>query len=591
MKILDVDSKVEYEIDVKSQGENKSVCPKCSENRKEKHKKLKCFSFNKHLNVGYCNHCVTKFIGKVDWKPIEKVVYKKPVWRNNTELSDKVIKWFESRKINQKTLIDFKVTEGLEWMPQVEKEVNTIQFNYFRHGDFINTKFRSATKDFKLISGAELIFYNIDSVIGYSEVIICEGEIDCMTLVQCGFPNTISVPNGAGSSSLVFLDSAIDLFDDDTKFIIAVDNDEAGLKLRNELVRRLGFENCKEVTFLDCKDANECLMKYDLEAVMKCVADAKEFPINGVFSAKDINKEIDDYYYNGLPKGDTIGLPEFDELLKFHKGYITTITGIPNMGKSEILDFICVRLNIVSGWKFAMYSPENHPLELHFSKFAEKFIGKTFNKNDPNRMSKEELDMVKTHFDNNFFFIKPEEDFTLDNILNSVKILIRRNGINAFIIDAWNKVDHKYTSNETQYISKELDKLAMFCEINNVHLFLVAHPTKLKKEPSGAWEVPTLYSINGSANFFNKTSNGLSIGRDGDGLTDIYIQKVKFKHWGQQGMVKWSWNRVNGRYYKGFPDDRNWLLTPPQEGEVVAYIDIPYTDGIRNARLSNASEF
>lgn len=235
------------------------------------------------------------------------------------------------------------------------------------------------------------------------------------------------------------------------------------------------------------------------------------------------------------------------------------------MGKSEVLDFICIRLNIVSGWKFAMYSPENHPLELHFSKFAEKYIGKTFNKFDNDRMNKMELDAVKKHFNNNFFFIKPEEDFTLDNILASVKTLIRRNGINAFIIDAWNKIDHKYTSNETQYISKELDKLAMFCEINNVHLFLVAHPTKLKKEPSGAWETPTLYSINGSANFFNKTSNGLSIGRDSDGLTEVYIQKVKFKHWGQQGLVKWAWNKLNGRYYKNIADNTNWLISDAEQ--------------------------
>jgi twinkle protein len=564
VKIIDLETKTEYEVDLKSNGENKQICPKCSESRKEKNKKLKCFSFNKQLNVGYCNHCTTRFAGKNDFKPTEKVVYKKPIWKNNTNLSDKALRWFEQRGISQTTLNQFKIAEGLEYMPQQEKEVNTVQFPYFRHGELINIKYRDGLKNFKLSSGAELVFYNIDSIIGCDEVIICEGEIDCMSIYQSGFKNVISVPNGAGASSLVYLDSAIDLFDDETKYIIAVDNDAAGLKLRNELVRRLGFENCKEVIFGNCKDANECLQKNGIQGVIDAIANAKEFPITGVFTAKDIDSQIDDYYNNGLPKGENIGMVEFDRLLKFHKGYITIITGVPNMGKSEVLDFICVKLNVLHDWKFALYSPENHPLQLHFSKIAEKFIGKVFSQNENGRMSKMELSLVKEHFNKNFFFIKPETDFTLDSILQSVKTLVKRHGVNAFVIDAWNKLDHQYTNNETQYISKELDKLAMFCEVNNVHLFLVAHPTKLKKLPSGEWETPTLYSINGSSNFFNKAANGLSVGRDTEGFTEVYVQKVKFKHWGQQGLVKWAWNRNNGRYYSGYEDNTNWLIKGEQ---------------------------
>lgn len=592
LKIVNVSTKVEHIIEVRKQGENQMTCPECSATRKKSTEK--CFSFNTQKKAGRCNHCDATFVEKQEvFKVVESQVYTKPAWKNNTNLSEKVVKWFEdSRGINQDTLKHFNISEGIEWMPQTRKEMNTIQFNYFRGGELVNIKYRSGSKDFKLHSGAELVFYNIDSVIGAKEVVICEGEIDCMTIHQCGVKQVISVPNGAGASNLTYLDSAINLFGDDTTFVIAVDSDDAGNKLEQELVRRLGSENCKRVVFKDCKDANECLVKYGANEVLTSFNHPKEYPLHGIFTAKDIDEDINDFYENGLPKGCGININEFDELLKFHLGYITTITGIPNMGKSEVLDFIITRLNIFHNWKFALYSPENHPLQLHFSKFAEKFIGKRFDKTNFDRMTVDELALMKQHFNSNMFFIKPEEDFTLDSILKSVKALVRKHGVNAFVIDAWNKVEHKWTNNETQYISKELDRLAMFCEKNNVHLFLVAHPTKLQKDKkSGEWEVPTLYSINGSAHFFNKTANGIVVGRDGNGLTEVHIQKVKFKHWGQQGVLKMAWNRDNGRYYVGTADNTNWLISEPTTKEDISYIDTAYTNAIRNVGLSNIDDF
>jgi twinkle protein len=251
-------------------------------------------------------------------------------------------------------------------------------------------------------------------------------------------------------------------------------------------------------------------------------------------------------------------LAEFDKFVRFQEGYLTTITGVPGHGKSEFLDFILCRLNVSHGWKTALYSPENHPLELHFSKFAEKMIGKPYE--GGSRMSKAELDYMIKYHSENFYFINPEDDFSLENILKSVKSLVRKHGIKAFVLDAWNKLDHKYSTNETQYISKQLDEIVKFCERNKVHCFLVAHPTKIRKDDKGLYEIPNLYNISGSANFYNKTANGITVYRNFDtGQTEIYIQKVKFKHWGETGCCIFAWNRDNGRYYKGTPDNESWI--------------------------------
>lgn len=566
MRVINLVDKKEYEVLATKQGENAQVCPVCSAERR---KKLdKCFSFNLLKGAGKCSHCGVVLVEKKDFSPKRtQIEYKRPLFKSGSKYSPDLIKFFNARKVSEKTLLENKVTEGLEWMPQFNAEINTVQFNYFRNGELINVKYRGKNKSFKLAKGAELIFYNLDCTIHNNTIIIVEGEMDCLALYECGFKNAVSVPNGAtlGKINLDYLDNCIDSFSADTKFILAVDNDAAGLNLQNELARRLGAENCTYVRFKDCKDANDCLIKYGIQGVTEAINDAKEFPIEGVFNASDIEDEILNFYNNGLPKGSGIGMAEFDMHLRFQEGYLTTITGIPGHGKSEFLDFILCKLNISHDWKTALYSPENHPLELHFSKFAEKITGKPFE--GMNRMSPADLRQMIDYHAKNFFFINPKENFTLDNILDSVRSLVRKKGIKAFVIDAWNKLDHQYTTSETKYISEQLDKIVMFCEKNKVHCFLVAHPTKISKnKDTGLYDIPNLYNISGSANFYNKTANGLTVYRNYEtGQTEIYIQKVKFKHWGQTGTLHLGWDGINGRYYKGVPNYDNWInMTAPK---------------------------
>jgi len=562
IKVINLADKKEYTIDVHKNGENQMVCPECSAERKKKTDK--CFSFNLNKGAGRCNHCGIVLVENKPFEPKRtQIEFKRPKIVELSKYTDNCLKFFKTRLISEKTLLELKVSEAIEWMPNARAEIPTIQFNYFRNGELINIKSRGKNKDFKLFKDAELIFYNLDATIDNETIIICEGEMDSLAIYECGFKNVISVPNGAGLGKINFeyLDNCIDSFSDNTKFLLALDNDKAGLNLQNELARRLGFENCSKITFKDCKDANDCLIKYGMKAVIDSINDAKEFPIVGVFNALDIERDIYEYYNNGLPSGCGIGVGEIDMHIKFQEGYLTTITGIPGHGKSEFLDFLLCRLNISHDWKTALYSPENHPLELHFSKFAEKISGKPFE--GQNRFSITDLQKLIEYHAKNFFFINPENDFTLDNILIAVRQLVRKKGIKAFVIDAWNKLDHQYTNNETKYISEQLDKITRFCEINKVHCFLVAHPTKIQKDKNtGKYEIPNLYSISGSANFYNKTANGITVYRDYEtGVVEIYVQKVKFKHWGQTGCIQMNWDKTNGRYYKGTPSYDSWINT------------------------------
>jgi len=547
MILINIANKKEYFVPLKkSTGEEQHTCPECSESRKKK--TVKCFSFNHDKQTGYCSHCNITLVIK---REVEiKKEYKKPVWRNQTSLSTPVVSWFEQRGITQQTLIEFKVTEGNEWMPQLTKEVNTIQFNYLRNNELINIKYRDGLKNFKLHKDSELILYNLDSIKESEIVIICEGEIDCMSIAQAGYKNVVSVPNGAGTGkiNLEYLDNCIEYFLNKKTILLATDDDLPGRNLQEQLAERLGKDRCYKIKFKDSKDANECLQKHGIQGIIEAIADKREFPLEGVFTIEDYSDEINDIYHKGLPVGAKTQMSNLNKLISFHKGYFTTITGVPSHGKSDALDQITLDLSITSDWKGAFYSPENKPTSLHISKLARKLIGKSWW--GDNRITKAEIELVKGYLNDRFFFIKPEKDFTLDTILAHVKQLVLRKGIDFFVIDAWNKLEHKYGGDENAYIGQSLDKLAVFCELNAVHLFIVAHPRKmLKQKNTQRFEVPNLYDINGSANWFNKSDNGISIYRDFDSeVSQWYVQKVKFSHWGSTGMCEFKYDLESGRF-------------------------------------------
>lgn len=545
----------DYDIHIKSAqrtGEYKSTCPKCSHERKKK--THKCLSVNLDKQVWKCAHCGWAGGLPKNLPKIEPKIYVKPVWRNSTELDDKAVKWFESRGIRQHVLNEAKITTGPEWMPQANKEVNTIQFNYFRDGELVNIKYRDAKKNFKLHKGSELIFYNLDAVKDATEIIIVEGEMDCLSFIAAGITNVVSVPNGAttGQAHLEYVDNCIDLFDNIETVLIATDNDAAGRNLRLQLAERFGLERCKYLEFGAFKDVNEVLIAEGIEGVLKRKQRALEFPLEGVFTIADYDEAINDLYQNGLDRGCAIGMGEFDNHLRFVQGYITTVTGIPGHGKSDLVDQIALKLSLNHNWKGAFYSPENKPTQLHVSKLCRKLIGKSWF--GSGRMSPEELALCKEYLNSQVFFIEPEKDFTIDTILAAVRVMKKKYGIHYFVIDAWNKLEHQYADSETKYIGEALDKIATFCEVNNVHCFLVAHPKKMaKKKDSVVFEVPNLYDIAGSANFFNKTDNGIVVYRNFEtNEVTIGFLKVKFDHWGHQGDIVFVYDRPSGRYITNY---------------------------------------
>lgn len=575
-RIVNIQTKREYIIDVKRSGENSMPCPECSKDRKKQN--AKPFSWDAAKGIGHCLHCGAKFGRKLEGPYVKSTLteqsYVRPEWRNITELEDDVLKFFTDRGISQRTVIKAKITQGRTFFPQLEKEAKTIEFNYFRDGELINVKYRGPKKSFKLYKDAELIFYNLDSMIGMDYVIITEGEMDALSYMEMGFESVISVPNGATKSSqqrLQYLDNCIDLFENIETIYLATDDDEPGRILQEELARRLGKYRCRKVAYFSHKDANELLMT-DKLGISDTITKAEPYPIEGIITVDDLADDIWRLKREGLKPGCGISINSFNELLTFEPGYLTVVTGIPNHGKSEFLDQIMVDLSVMHNWRFGIFSPENYPIQLHFSKIAAKLLGESFN-------SVEDYQVVQAmdYYRDNFVHIVPKEDNSVESIVEHATQLVKRYGINGLVIDAWNKLEHDYSSNETVYISKQLDVIINFAQKYGVHIFVVAHPTKMQRDKqTGAYMVPTIYDMAGSAHFYNKSHNGISVYRhfheDGTSTPEVFVQKVKFKHWGRQGSLMLQYDISSGRFYKpGDGSVKNYLGNKETKQEEVPF--------------------
>jgi twinkle protein len=535
----------------KQSGKEKVKCPSCNPERKNKQDRS--VAVNHNGGYGKCFHCEGLF-----FRDKQEVNYTLPSqeWKNHTKLSDKLVKWIkDERKINQSTLNHFGITEEKFFQPKHRKEVNNIVFNYFEGDTLVNKKYRSGDKGFTQSKDGKPIFYNINGVIGSEEVWIVEGEFDVLALHEAGI-SAISVPNGANDNDNFWKNSERYLKDVE-KFIIATDNDVKGIELREHIAQRLGRFRCEYIEF-ENKDANGDLIAGCLSQSVK---NKNKFPVSGTFRISELKNDILKLYNNGLPetiypKNECFG--GLKEVYTGMRGHVATITGVPSHGKSNFSEWYV--LNLINDYKMkaSFFSPEHSPMELHQTNFIQKAVGKNFWKGYGlnSRITEMDIERYVDWADDKLYITAPEKgEFpTWDWILNKFKEQMFSYGIDIFVIDAFNKLELP-KGNKLDAINSVMTKLTMFAQMNNVMIFLVVHPTKMRKNDQGYTESPTLYDCSGSADFRNQTHDGFSVyryfqGGEEEERTVFTNLKTKLSFQGEIGKtVDFNYDLGTGRYY------------------------------------------
>jgi twinkle protein len=553
----------DFKIDLggRSGVEVQTCCPQCSHTRKKS--RARCLSVNTVEGVWCCHHC--------DWRgslkageeshsrPPKRIV--RPTYAKPLAVPPVVRDWFAKRGIPDAVVSRHCIGLETVYMPQLEDEASCIVFPYIRTGEVVNLKYRSLEgKHFRQVKDAEKVLYGLDDLTEDWAVIV-EGECDKLALDAAGIRNAASVPDGAppaGSKSsdhkFEYLVNCAEQLSALKKIVLAVDSDPPGKTLEEELARRLGPERCWRVTWPDgCKDANDVLIQYGAASLRDCIESAKPYPLEGVFLVADLAGDVMQLYLEGLPGGVSTGWPSVDQHYTVRPGELTIVTGIPSHGKSQWLDALSVNLAREHEWSFGICSPENLPVSRHLAKLIEQYTGWPFREGPTRRLPQAEVIPALNWLHEHFVFIAPEESLTIPGLLATAKQLVTRHGIRGLIVDPWNEFEHIRPGGqtETEYIGAALGQLRRFARNHGVHVWLVAHPTKLYRKDDGSYPVPTPYDISGSAHWKNKGDNCLTVWRDEhepDQPVRLYVQKIRFREVGTVGMVELRWNKVNGRY-------------------------------------------
>lgn len=557
-----------WELPTYNIGEYECKCPYCSHLRKAHHRNNKCakvwiedtdFATYSCLNCG--KHGFVK-AQNTDSKKTSR--YVKPTIPEKRNLSH-ADAFLESRGISIATASKMSLYDEKNALG-----VDLICFPFYKGGQIVNVKRRGIKeKMFFQEKNPEPVVYNYDGAFNAlkehnNTLIICEGEVDCLTFVEAGYDNCVSLPAGSDpqirdkgytGSRFDFLKASKPLLDSAQHIILALDADEPGQAMTQSLINMLPHEKLLTVDWsaysVPGKDAND-FWRQDKSIIKDAIDRAQPVEISKITPLIDNPRDLESYLIDGIQGGIQTGFPRLDDFVTFLPGDFVSITGYPGSGKSTWVMGALLNMARYDNLK-CLYCAFENPKKQVAAKLLQMLIGEpVFGAGE---------DVVKRcqplyPFLNEHFKVLDDnsEVLKLDALLNNIKNSIVNDGINVVVIDPFNKIEYARTKDTTGDIGAVLNKLISFTHRHNVLMFLVAHPTKPENRKIGGQDIPTGFDIAGSANFQNMSDAVISVHRkqDADGQKSntvrVTVTKWRFGERGREGSAYFRYNSRSATY-------------------------------------------
>lgn len=453
--------------------------------------------------------------------------------------TDAAVAYMAGRGISRETTERYRLTTQV-------KNKNILVFPFYDENNvLVAAKYRKTDFDKKRDKNKEWfeketkpILFGMAQCTDFTTLIITEGQIDSLTVADCGFNNAVSVPTGA--MGFTWLSNCWDWISKFQDVIVFGDYEKGKMSLIDTLQKRLPqkVRAVRAQDYLGEKDANDIYLKYGKQAIDRCINNAEPFKLANVKELSDV-KSVD---INKLPKIKT-NIREIDKVIGgLVFGQVILLTGKRGNGKSTFLSQLaCEALQ----QKESIFVYSGELADFHFKRWLDYQLAgpanvvTTVNEygDDEYSVSDDTVNAINAWYkgrayiyDNSYV---PEQSGELESLPQTIEKVIRQYGCRLICIDNLMTAMDTITEQNNLYLAQSnfVGELKRIAVRHNVAIILVAHPRKTTADFTND-------DVSGSSDITNKVDVVMSYQRCED--DDKFSSKLSITK-----------NRLFGRYASG----------------------------------------
>ena len=468
----------------------------------------------------------------------------------NTKLLSGAYKHLSSRKITEKTCRKFGYQVGIQNGEQV-------QIATYRNdkGHPVAQKVRTKDKKFSIVGDAKaMTLFGSHLNSNGKRIVVCEGEIDALSIAEVYRSPVVSLPNGAASAKKAIIKN-YDYLINFQEIILFFDDDTAGRNAALDCAEVLPVGRVLIASCAPYKDASEALVAGDAQTVINAIFQAKEYRPDGIVTAADTRASI------GVPDAVSGIIYPYTRLNNITKGLrlgsLVTVAAGSGVGKSTFIREIAYQCHM-DGHKIGMMM-----LEETVKRTAEGLVGIHLNKNitvDPDASNREEIlasfdDLTK---DQQFYLFDHFGSTDMETIVSRIRYMNKALGCQVIFLDHISMLASGSLSNqitdERRYVDQIMTTLRTLVQELEICLIVVSHlrrPQGDKGHEGGASVSLSQLRSSHSVAQLSDSCIGIQVDPDNPTSGKRYLSILKNRHTGELGAAGvLKYDRKAGRLHE-----------------------------------------